>query len=246
MRHLVKWLWVLTLFSVAMGFLETTVVVYLREIFYPNGFHFPLAALPGKLASIEILREAATLIMLVCIGFLAGKNPLQRCSVFMYCFGVWDISYYVFLKLLLGWPSSLFTRDILFLIPFPWIGPVLAPCLLSLTLIFFALVITYFQHLGKKVALQGFPRILILLGCLGVILSFLKEYFFYMIRLKKTGQYSLLTHGIFSGVKPFYPQSFNWVIFCTGEGLILTGIFLLVTNWCRLGNNHSLKRREGH
>ncbi|MHB1922742.1 MAG: hypothetical protein ACYCOO_10955, partial [Chitinophagaceae bacterium] len=152
MRISGKWWWGLTLFSVAMGYLETTVVVYLRLIFYPHGFHFPLVALSGQVAGIEILRESATLVMLICIGGLVGKNALQRLGVFMYCFGVWDITYYIFLKLLLGWPSSWNTWDILFLIPVPWVGPVWAPCILSMTLIFFASLIAYFQLKGKKIA----------------------------------------------------------------------------------------------
>ena len=32
----------LTLFSIAMGLLEAVVVMYLRELYYPAGFAFPL------------------------------------------------------------------------------------------------------------------------------------------------------------------------------------------------------------
>src|SRR6201998_1661345 len=107
----------LTAFSIAMGFLETAVVIYLRKLYYPHGFQFPLVPIDNDIAMVEFLREAATIIMLLGIGIIAGKNTSQKFGIFIYCFAVWDIFYYVFLKLLLGWPESLFTWDILFIIP---------------------------------------------------------------------------------------------------------------------------------
>ena len=123
------------IFSIAMGFLESAVVIYLRELYYPSGFKFPLIALPANITLVEIIREASTMIMLVLIGFFAGKNTTQRFSFFLFSFAVWDIFYYLFLKVFTGWPESLFTWDLLFLIPLPWIGPVITPCILSLTMI---------------------------------------------------------------------------------------------------------------
>jgi hypothetical protein len=100
-----------------MGFLEAIVVVYLRQLYFPEGFDFPLNPIPPKILAIEWLREITTLVMLVSIGIIAGKNFLQRFSYFLYCFAVWDIFYYVALKLLLNWPPSLLTWDLLFLFP---------------------------------------------------------------------------------------------------------------------------------
>ena len=105
------------LYAIAMALLETAVVVYLRELYYKDGFAFPLRNLPATIAITELLREAATVVMLVAIGFLCGKNKLQRFAYFCLAFAVWDIFYYVFLYVLLSWPQSLFTWDILFLIP---------------------------------------------------------------------------------------------------------------------------------
>ena len=110
---------IVTILSIAMGFLECAVVIYMREILYPGGFEFPLAAIEGDLALTEILREAATMVMLLAIGLMAGRNRSERFAWFLYSFAVWDIFYYVFLKILIGWPSSLLTWDILFLIPMP-------------------------------------------------------------------------------------------------------------------------------
>src|SRR5258706_13054156 len=107
----------LALFSIAMGFLEAAVVVYLRKIYYPEGFRFPLAMMDPQLATIELLREASTVIMLAGVGILAGRSPQQRLALFFAAFSIWDLLYYVFLKLLLRWPESFFTWDILFLIP---------------------------------------------------------------------------------------------------------------------------------
>ena len=122
----------LGIFSVAMAFLEAIVVVYLRQLYYPQGFDFPLSPLAPKTIAMEWLREIATIIMLVAVGAIAGKNPLQKFASFLYSFAVWDIFYYVGLKLILDWPSSLLTWDILFLFPVRWIGPVLAPVICSL------------------------------------------------------------------------------------------------------------------
>ena len=84
-----------------MGFLESAVVVYLREILYPEGFAFPLSPIPVSLAVTELLREVATLIMLVTIGIIAAKRFSTGFAWFIYSFAIWDIFYYVFLKLLL-------------------------------------------------------------------------------------------------------------------------------------------------
>jgi len=119
MNSLHKQLWWLIVFSVAMGFLEAAVVVYLRLHYYPNGFEFPLVPLEERIATVEILREAATLVMLIGVGVLAGKNLQQRVAFFLLAFAIWDLVYYVGLKLVLDWPSSWLAWDILFLIPAP-------------------------------------------------------------------------------------------------------------------------------
>ena len=123
-----KTLCVVTVFAVAMGFLEAAVVVYLRLHFYPNGFSFPLAVIPDNILLVEVVRELATIVMLAAIGWLAGQGFLLRFSFFSLAFGIWDISYYIFLKITLDWPASLLTDDILFLIPLPWVGPVACAC----------------------------------------------------------------------------------------------------------------------
>lgn len=123
-------LW-LAVFGVAFGYLESAVVVYLRTIAYAGGFSFPLEPIPPLILGTEMGREAATLAMLAAAALAPGGRALLKLARFLFCFGLWDIFYYVGLKTLLGWPPSLFTWDVLFLIPVPWSAPVLAPALVA-------------------------------------------------------------------------------------------------------------------
>ncbi len=91
-----------------MGFLEAIVVVYLRQIYHPQGFDFPLGAVSPIMLSFEWLREIATIVMLVALAALAATNFLQKFCYFLYSFAVWDIFYYLGLKLLLDW--AIFSR----------------------------------------------------------------------------------------------------------------------------------------
>ncbi|GJQ21907.1 MAG: hypothetical protein HBSIN02_22620 [Bacteroidia bacterium] len=123
------------LFSAAFAFVEASVVVYLRELYYPHGFAFPLSPIEPFHLIVELCREVATILMLIAAGLLAGATRWQKTAWFLIAFGLWDIFYYVWLKAVLDWPSSLTDPDVLFLIPIPWIGPVLAPVIVSLVFI---------------------------------------------------------------------------------------------------------------
>lgn len=125
----------ISLFAIAMAYFEAAVVVYLRELYYPEGFTFPLKILDNQILIIELFRELATIIMLVTVAAVSGRKFWQRFGYFIILFGIWDIFYYVFLKATIGWPSSIFEYDVLFLIPYPWIGPVIAPSLVALLMI---------------------------------------------------------------------------------------------------------------
>jgi hypothetical protein len=125
----------LTLFSVAFAFVESSVVVYLRAVYYPAGFDFPLKLVTIDHLAVELAREVSTIIILVAAGVLAGGTRWQKFGWFMVAFGVWDVFYYVWLKVVLGWPKTITDWDVLFLLPLPWIGPVIAPVLISLLMI---------------------------------------------------------------------------------------------------------------
>lgn len=136
-----------TLFAAAMGYLEAAVVYYLRILvdriqpYLPN----PLPEF-GSLAPVEIAREAATMVMIFTVGSLAGRTWRGRIGFSLLIFGVWDITYYLFLRPLTGWPTSLADWDILFLIPLPWWGPIWAPMSIALLMILFGLLTTVFEQ----------------------------------------------------------------------------------------------------
>lgn len=219
----------LSIFSIAMGFLETSVVVYLRKLYYPTGFNFPLVPVTRDIATTEFWREAATIIMLIGAGIMAGKNGLQRFVFFLYSFAVWDIFYYVFLKVLLNWPESVFTWDILFLIPFPWVGPVLAPCLVSLSMILFCFVVVVHQEKGKYVHVSFFEWVLFIFGSIIAIVSFMWDYIIYVSNQgDDAGVWTLSSnHNMFNEVKNYVPTDFNWGMFSVGQGIILVAILMI-------------------
>jgi hypothetical protein len=117
------------------GWFEASVVVYLRELYYPGGFGFPIVLVPGRIAAVELLREAASILLLASAARLAGRLFLERFAAFLLLFGIWDLVSYAVLWLVLGWPETLAVWDVLFLIPIPWLGPVWAPCAVSVVLV---------------------------------------------------------------------------------------------------------------
>ena len=121
-----------TLFGIAFAFVESSIVVYLRALYYPEGFAFPLKLIAKDHFVIELFREEATIIMLASVAILTGTRAWEKFGYFIFVFGVWDVFYYLWLKVLIDWPVSLFDWDILFLLPLPWIGPVIAPVLIAL------------------------------------------------------------------------------------------------------------------
>ena len=80
--------------------------------------------------------------MLAAVGWLAGRTWRQRAGYAAIAFGIWDVFYYVFLRPISGWPNSLLDWDILFLLPLPWWGPVLAPVSIAILLILWGTLVT--------------------------------------------------------------------------------------------------------
>jgi hypothetical protein len=235
MKQLHKKIICLIFFAIAMGFLESAVVIYLRLLYYPKGFSFPLEVIPAQVGLVEVLREAATVIMLVTIGYLTGKNALQRFSYFILAFAVWDLFYYIFLYVFLGWPESLFTWDILFLIPVPWVGPVIAPCLLCLVMIIGAVVVISRSESEKGIEVPRYYWWISITGALVCILSFTWDYMMY-----KPAENDL-SDSPFADLRGYIPQSFQWSIFIFGFLLMSFPLFhLLIKN--KKENNSSSKK----
>ncbi len=137
------------LFAAAFGFLEAVVVVYLRaavgllpgyqgtltDVIRMSGRFYmqsqAISQFPKSLLTLEVLREAATILMLLAVALLTSTNSRARAAVFLWTFAIWDIVYYAALWATVRWPHSLGEPDVLFLIPVPWLSPVWFPLLVS-------------------------------------------------------------------------------------------------------------------
>jgi hypothetical protein len=192
-----RWLAV-ALFSAAMAWVEAAVVFYLR-VMIDRVQPYQADPLPafGSLGQAELVREAATLGMLLCVGWLAGNSSRTRLSYAMLAFGVWDILYYVFLIPLTGWPGSLADWDILFLLPLPWWGPVLAPVsIAALMVLTGALISQGCAGLWPKTWAWGVS----LPGVLLALYAFMAD------------ALSAVMHGN-THVRALLPERFNWPLF---------------------------------
>ena len=180
----------IVLFGMAFGYLEAAVVTYLRELHEPVRQHyypgrpsselFPLLRLEQvrsaapeqmRVIEIEVGREAATLVMLAALALAVSENSSQWAAAFAVAFGVWDLAFYAGLKLLLDWPASLLTWDVLFLIPVPWAAPVLAPALVSV-----AMIAAGLRHFQKPVSIGRRQWVGIVMGAAILIISFTLDY----------------------------------------------------------------------
>jgi hypothetical protein len=203
----------LVLFGTAFGYLEAAVVTYLRALheparqrFYPGrpaAELFPLLTLEQlhaagpeqqRTLAAELGREAATILMLAAVALAVARNVGEWGAAFVVAFGVWDLTFYLFLKALLDWPTSVFTWDILFLIPVPWAGPVMAPVLVSI-----AMIAAGVWHLRAPARIGAAHWFAILLGACIIVVSFAMDY------------QILMAGGM--------PQRFNWWLFGAGLGL---------------------------
>ncbi|MGE5382999.1 MAG: hypothetical protein ACM3PX_06205 [Omnitrophica WOR_2 bacterium] len=212
----------ITLFSIAMGYMEAVIVVYLRALYYPAGFNFPLIPMDNRIIVTELFRETATIIMLLLIGILTGRGTTQKFVYFLYAFAIWDIFYYVFLKVLINWPDSLFTWDILFLIPVPWVGPVIAPVILSITIILLTLEVLLLNKRNYLVTLNFRDWLLLISGSLVIIISFTIDY----LRIIMASQVNT-SSNMLENLHSFIPVSYNWWLFAIGEMLILFDLILI-------------------
>ncbi len=201
-----RW-WIVVVFALAMAWVESAVVYYLRTVIdridpYQSN-PFPVI---GGLGPVELARELATMIMLFTVGMLAGQTWRSRLGYSALAFGVWDIFYYVFLKCAIGWPPSLLTDDILFLLPLPWVGPVLAPLIVSICLIAAGATIVRRDAAGPPVVIAPLRWLFIVAGGALVLATFLLD----------TG--ATIHHQL--------PGRFNWFLFTTG---ILVGLSAFVS-----------------
>jgi hypothetical protein len=164
-------------FGAAFGLVEATVVVYLRAALglVPGAVMAHDPDTFGTFEAVEIVRELATLVMIAAVGWIAGRRRLERLAWAAVVFGAWDIVYYAGLRLASGWPPTLDTLDVLFLVPGPWVGPVWAPVLVSLALVVAGLAAARRLRAGATIRVGAARAVATLAGGVLVILSFLLE-----------------------------------------------------------------------
>lgn len=125
----------LVIVGLAFGLIEAVFVADLRFFVDPSGERFPLVRLPAALLALERAREVATLLLLGGAAAIVHACTAARFATFLFLFGLWDVAYYVALRVMIGWPQSLGDWDLLFLLPVPWLGPVYAPLVMALIMV---------------------------------------------------------------------------------------------------------------
>lgn len=223
--RLLPWM---TVYAIAMAFLESAVVIYLRELYYPVEFRFPVAPIAPHIAITELIRELATMIMLLAPAALIATRRLERFAWFCFCFGIWDIFYYVFLKAVLNWPDTLFDWDILFLVPVVWVGPVLAPCIISVGLVALGCVLLHRRAKDPVFApLRSHWTLLALSGTL-CLYTFIEEPCRYI--LKAGGSASSVPaagHMALDQLRAYLPEHYDWTVFAVACTLAAAAILHL-------------------
>ena len=164
-------------FGAAFGYVEATVVFYLRAALglVPGAVMAHDPGSFGTFEAAEIARELATLVMIATVGWLAGRTGLERLAWAAVVFGTWDMVYYAGLRLVIAWPPSLDTWDVLFLVPAPWVGPVWAPLVVSSALVIAGLAAACRLRAVGRIVVGPWRAVGALAGGGLVILSFLLE-----------------------------------------------------------------------
>jgi hypothetical protein len=206
-KHNILWFF---LFAAAMAFVEAAVVIHLRSLYYPSS---PLAVFPLTLMShrdlvIELAREFATVVMILVVALVSERKFIRNFAAFVFVLGLWDIFYYAWLKMILGWPTSWLEWDVLFLIPWPWFAPWIAPVLIALLFCAWGawVLLSHKQFSYTPTALALF-----LLGTALSLVSFLLP------------AAALLPNGE-EAFRGFEPDHFSWSLFLAGYLLIMISL----------------------
>ena len=203
MNELVKRFSWVSVYAIAMAFLEAVVVAYIRELLHLSDRRADL----NPYAMMEAWREAATIVMLVAVGWLTGRRKIDRLAYGMFAFGLWDIWYYVWLKVLVDWPKTLLDWDTLFLIPFPWRGPVLSAVLIAALICVVAILAVH------QVDRQEIPKVTSLQVSVTLCGALLALYVF------MAGPIHVWIRGGTNG-RSIRPEVFNWPLFLIALGLM--------------------------
>jgi hypothetical protein len=208
MHNSFKRLCAVCIYAIAMAWVEAAVVVYLRVLIQRlNPYQANPLPVSAGLGQIEMGRELATMVMLAAVGYLAGQAWRSRVSYALIAFGVWDIFYYIFLVPMSGWPHSILDWDVLFLLPLPWWGPVLAPVLISALLILGGVLITQGVQPGRPIWPHREAWLLNLAGAGLALYAFMAT----ALRSLAGGELA---------VRSTLPAAFNWPLFGAALGLL--------------------------
>jgi hypothetical protein len=213
-----KLIWV-GLFAVTFAYVEASVVVYLRQMY---GIHDLLRDIPAfdpSIAFVEVGREFSTLIMLLSVGWAAGRSLQTRLGFAFFAFGLWDIFYYVWLKLFINWPESLLSTDILFLIPLPLWGPVIGPVLIAALMVIGGGLAVIAADYGRSIQFSTLEIITLLGGTFVMLYSFMEN------------SLSALPADV-DMLSQLRPSSFSYHIYI--PGLIVT-VYILTRAYWSLG-----------
>lgn len=197
----------LSLYSTAMALLEAAVVVYMRRLYYPSNplELFPMRFLDQYDPVLELGREVATIVMILTVAFLAERRNLTRTfAAFVFVFGLWDLFYYVWLKLLIGWPRTWLEWDILFLIPSVWLGPWICPAAIAALFIIWG---TWALLTKRDIQFTTTSLSLFIVGALLGLISFMQP----------------ATTVEPESLSAYRPESFWWWLFLPNYALMVAG-----------------------
>jgi hypothetical protein len=213
-RAFFKIIWV-SVFSIAMAYLEAAVVVYLRRVYGITNLILQVPPFDKQIAVIEVGRELTTLVMLLCIGWIAGETFRSRVGFTFITFGLWDIFYYIWLRVFIGWPLSIFEPDLLFLIPLPWWGPVLSPVLIALLMVTGGIIAVIKTEKKQALHIDAWFWVCLITGVLILLYTFMADA---LIALPADA-------STLSGLKP---SQFNWPVYFLGFGLCVIALWRMM------------------
>jgi hypothetical protein len=208
MKDSKRWI-IVAVYAVAMAWVESAVVFYLRTLSrHLDPAQMDVLPPVQGLAATEVVREAATLIMLWAVGMLAGQTWRSRWGYAAIAFGVWDIFYYVFLLVITGWPTGLRDWDVLFLLPLPWWGPVISPVLIAILMIVWGTLASQGEPFERPFRSEWKVWTLNFTGILVALYVFMEH------ALRVGAEAAVIDH----------PKTFNWPLFTVGLGLMAAPI----------------------
>lgn len=175
--------------------------------------------------------------MLITVAFICSKNAIHRFAYFLLSFAIWDLCYYIFLKILLNWPESIFTWDILFLIPIPWLGTGIGAVILSMLMLVFSFVLLKFKPETVQILITFPSLIKLVTGSLVTIFSFIINYLIF----KAASPPHLTSNTINSGINMlnnYKPDEFYWWIYFTGVAILVWEIISIYRRITKINLNH--------